>query len=279
MQITIAEQGALRFEPSFSADEARGRAMAHKPGAFGTLSRLFTRPKDDEVIVEDKGLRYDPLWHVKARLHFIYDCRETYRVSPKTHHAKSVTIGSDEYPLEAGKQNALDIKGVEHCERDERKELWLDAVTNKPVNAQPYAKAKISPLEVEALAAEGARIVEPAVRASGAVRTLLGDDFRPVDADHVHEETIEVECVDLCLRPMYGYKYTWAAKNKTAEITIDGVTGEIRTEISESTSPVGKLLHPDTLFDLGAETLNLVVPGGAIALKVARAIAAKQSGS
>jgi hypothetical protein len=279
MQITIAEQGALRFEPSFSADEARGRAMAHKPAAFGTLSRLFARPKDDEVVVEDQGLRYDPLWHARAHLHFVYDCRETYRVSPKTPHVKSVTIGTDDYAVDTGKQNAIDIKAVEHCERDERKELWLDAVTNKPINAQPYAKATTAQLEVGTLASEGARIVEPTVRASGAVRTLLGEDFRPVDADKVQEETIEVECIDLCLRPMYGYKYTWAAKNKTAEITIDGVTGEIRAEVSESASAVGKLLNPDTLFDLGAETLNLVVPGGAIALKVARAIATKQAKS
>jgi hypothetical protein len=279
MQITIAEQGALRFEPSFSAEEARGRAMAHKPAAFGTLSRLFARPKDEEVVVEDKGLRYDPLWHVRAHLHFVYDRRETYRVSPKTPHAKSVTIGNDEYPIEAGKQSALDVRAVEHCERDERKELWLDAVTNKPINAQPYAKASAVAVDPGTLASEGTRIVEPTVRASGAVRTLLGEDFRPVDADNVKEETVEVECVDLCLRPMYGYKYTWAAKNKTAEICIDGVTGEVRVEVSESTSPIGQLLHPDTLFDLGAETLNLVVPGGAIALKVARAIATKKTSS
>jgi hypothetical protein len=34
-------------------------------------------------------------------------------------------------------------------------------------------------------------------------------------------------------------------------------------------------LKPETLFDLGAETLNVIVPGGAIALKVAKAIAEK----
>ncbi|HEY5094119.1 MAG TPA: hypothetical protein VII69_03275 [Candidatus Eremiobacteraceae bacterium] len=276
MQITIAEQRVLRFEPAFSAAEARGRAMAHKAAAFGTLSRLFSRPKDDEVVLEESGMRYEPLWHARAHLHFVYDRRETYRISPKGQYVKSITIGVDAYSIDSTKQNAVDIRAVEHCERDERKELWLDAVTNKAVDSQSYAKANGVDIELGALASDGSRIVEPTVRASGAIRTLLGDDFRPTEADNVQDETIEVECIDLCLRPAYGYKYVWAAKNKTAEIAIDGVTGEIRSESSNSLSAVGKLLQPETLFDIGAETLNLVVPGGAIVLKVARAIADKR---
>lgn len=277
MQITVAEQRALRFEPAFSADEARGRAMAHKASAFGTLSRLFSRPKDDEVVLEEAGMRYEPLWHAKAHLHFVYDRSETYRISPKGQYVKSITIGVDAYSIESGKQNAVDIRAVEHCERDERKELWLDAVTNKAVDSQSYAKANGVDIDLGALASDGSKIVSPTVRASGAIRTLLGDDFRPTEADNVQDESIEVECIDLCLRPVYGYKYIWAAKNKTAEIAIDGITGEIRAESSNAISAVGKLLQPETLFDIGAETLNLVVPGGAIVLKVARAIADKRS--
>jgi hypothetical protein len=276
MQITIAEQRALRFEPAFSAEEARGRAMAHKPAAFGTLSRLFSRPKDEEVVVEELGTRYEPLWHAKAHLRFVYDRRETYRISPKGQYVRSITLGSDVYAIDAGKQTGVDVRGVEHCERDENKELWLDAVTNKPVDQQAYVKANSVEVELAALGSDGYKIVEPSVRASGAIRTMLGEDFRPIDADNVQDETIEVQCIDLCLRPMYGYTYAWAAKSKVAEITIDGVTGEIRTESSGALSRVGKLLQPETLFDIGAETLNLVVPGGAIVLKVARAIADKR---
>jgi hypothetical protein len=276
MNITVADQRALRFETAFSADEARGRAMAHKPAAFGTISRLFSRPKDDEVEVQEQGLRYEPLWHAIAHLHFVYDCRETYRISPKARYVKSITIGNEEYRTEVGKQNPIDIRAIEHCERDERKELWLDAVTNKLIDSQPYAKVKAVDVEISTLASDGARIVEPTVRASGAIRAMLGEDFRPVDADCVQDETIEIECIDLCLRPLYAYKYAWAAKSKIAEITIDGVSGEIRADSSSPLSPIGKLLQPETLFDLGAETLNLVVPGGAIALKVARAIASKR---
>jgi hypothetical protein len=228
------------------------------------------------VTVEDKGLRYEPLWHAKAHVHLVYDCRETYHVVPRARHAKSVTVGNDEYQISAGKQPAIDVRAVEHCERDERKELWLDAVSNKPVASRAYAEASAIPVELAALASEGANIVEPKVRASGAIRMLLGEDFRPVDADSVTEETIDVECVDLCLRPVYGFRYAWAAKNKDALVSIDGITGEIKAGPPGEESVLGKLLQPETLFDLGAETLNVIVPGGAIALKIARALADKR---
>ncbi len=39
---------------------------------------------------------------------------------------------------------------------------------------------------------------------------------------------------------------------------------------------VAKLSKPETLFDLGVETLNVIVPGGAIPLKLAKALAEKR---
>jgi hypothetical protein len=274
IEIVIAEQGAFRFDPSFSAEEARGRAGAHKGAAFGTLSRLLARPKDEDIAIEERGLLYIPMWHAKAHLRFVYDRRESYRVAVKTPNAKTVTIAASDFAVSA--QANFDLPAVEHCERDERKELWLDAVTNQPVNAAPYLKAQSTPIALDDFAPEGARIVAPTVRASAVIRNLLGNDFRPSDADEIKEEDVNVECIDLHLRPAYAFKYVWSAKNKTAEVAIDGITGEINSESSATTAALAKLLRPETLFDLGAETLNVIVPGGAIALKLGRALAEKR---
>jgi len=276
MEIVIAEQGAFCFEPSVSAAEARGCAGAHKTSAFGTLSRLLSRPKEEDISVEEQGVRYLPLWHAKAHLRFVYDRRESYRVTTKTPHVKTVTIGPNEYRLSGPSPAAIDIPVIEHCERDEQKELWLDAVTNKPVDAQAFLRGHIAQIVLDSFAPQGAQIVTPTVRASAVIRTLLGDDFRPSDADKILEEEVNVECIDLYFRPEYLFKYVWAAKNKTAEAGIDGITGDLKAEPSAAGAALGKLLHPETLFDVGAETLNLIVPGGAIALKVARALADKR---
>ena len=272
MEIVIAEKGAFYFEPAINPEEARGRASAHKVSAFGTLSRLFSRPKDEDITISDQGLWYLPMWHAKGHLRFSYDRSESYKVPIKAHHVTSVTVGGADYALNAG---AIDVPVVEHCERDEEKELWLDALSSQPINAQPYLKAHSIAVNLDEFAPEGAKIVAPAVRAAAVIRTLLGDDLRPADADEIKEEQVTVNCIDLHLRPTYNFKCSWTAKNKTTDIAVDAITGEIQQQPSATMALVGKLLKPETLFDIGAETLNLVVPGGAIPLKVVKALAEK----
>ena len=274
MEIVIAEKGAFYFEPVVTAEEARGRASAHKISAFGTLSRLFSRPKAEDVTISDVGLWYLPLWHSKAHLRFVYDLRQSYRVPIKGSHVTAVTVSGDEYAVAGG---AIDVPVVEHCTRDEQKELWLDALTSQPVNAHPYLKNRTTAIDLDDFAPEGAKIVAPTVRASAVIRTLLGEDVRPADADQVSEEQVSVECIDLYLRPTYNFKFTWDAKNKSAEVAVDAVTGELQTQPHAAMAVVAKLLKPETLFDIGAETLNVIVPGGAIPLKVVKALTEKRN--
>ncbi|HEX4012363.1 MAG TPA: hypothetical protein VHX17_00585 [Candidatus Cybelea sp.] len=273
MEIVIAEKGAFYFEPAITAEEARGRAGAHKASAFGTLSRLFARPKNEDIVMTDEGLWYVPVWHAKARLRSVFDRQESHKIPIKTRNAVSVTVNGTDYAVAGG---AVELQLVEHCERDEQKELWLDALTGQPMDAQRYLKAPATAVDLDDFAPEGAKIVTPATRASSVVRTLLGEDFRPTDADEVKEESVNVDCIDLYLRPTFNFKCVWTAKNKTGHLTIDAITGDLQTQSDATMSAVAKLLKPETLFDLGAETLNLVVPGGAIVLKVAKALAEKR---
>ncbi len=273
MEIVIAEKGAFYFEPTITAEEARGRASAHKVSVFGTLSRLFSRPKEDDIAISDLGLWYLPVWHAKAHLRFAYDRSESYKVPIKTPHVAAVSVGGIDYAVAGG---AIDIPVVERCERDEQKELWLDALSSQPVNAQPYLKTRATSVNLDEFAPEGAKIVPPSVRAAAVVRALLGEDFRPADADAVKEETVNVECIDLYLRPTFNFKCEWSAKNKSADLAVDAITGEIQTRPSATMALVAKLTKPETLFDIGAETLNLVVPGGAIPLRIMQALAEKR---
>jgi hypothetical protein len=273
MEIVIAEKGAFYFEPVITAEEARGRASAYKSSAFGTLSRLFSRPKEDDITISDEGLWYLPLWHAKAHLRFVFDRSESYKLPIKAPHVKGVTLGANEYHVTGG---SIDLAVVEHCERDEGKELWLDALIDAPLNAQPYLKLNPIAINLDDFAPEGAKIVAPEVRASAVIRALLGDDVRPADADEIKEEEVSVDCIDLYLRPTYNFKCLWTAKNKSADVTVDAVTGELQTQPHAAMALVAKLLKPENLFDIGAETLNLVVPGGAIPLKVVKALASKR---
>jgi hypothetical protein len=272
MEIVIAERGAFHFDPAITAEEARGRASAHKTSAFGTLSRLFSRPKAEDITISDEGLWYLPFWHAKAHLQFVFDRSESYKVPIKAPHVETVSVGGNDYAVAGG---AIELPVVEHCERDEQRELWHDALTNAPINAAAYLKMQAIPVDLDGFAPENAKIVAPTVRASAVVRALLGEDVRPADADEVKKERVDVECIDLYLRPTYNFKCVWVAKNKSADLAVDAITGELQTQPSATMSFVSKLMKPETLFDIGAETLNVIVPGGAIALRVAKALSDK----
>ena len=94
----------------------------------------------------------------------------------------------------------------------------------------------------------------------------------PPEADHVSEARAEIDRLDLYFLPVYAFGLVWAAKNKTVEVSCDGATGEVSQPKAGAHPLLGKLLHKETLFDLGSETLNLVVPGSAIPLKIVQAL-------
>jgi hypothetical protein len=273
MDVVIAEKGAYCLTTSMSAAEARGRAAAFKPSAFGAMMRLLQRPKDTDIEIEENGLRYEPMWHATSRLRFVYDRRETYNVPVKALFVKTVTVGGTEHTVTPGQQPQIAVPVVEHYIREETKDLWLDGVSGKPIDAKPYAAAPNSVIPDGTFAPENAQVITPTVRASTVIRTLLGDDVKPPEADEVTEETVTVDRIDLYFRPLYAFTFSWPTKNKTAHFSLDAITGEMRADTDKSAPSLGAIFQPETLFDLGAETINLVVPGGAIALKVVKALA------
>jgi len=272
MELAVAEQGSFYLRPTLSLDEARGHAAHYRTSAFGGITQIFSRPKPEDITVASNGLRYDPYWHVSAHLRVVYDRNETYRFPiAGPDHVVSLTLGATTFPIEGErKDRAIAVTALAHCVREIRKELWLDAATGDPSAARPIEAAE--PIDLASFAPADASIVDPTVRASAVIRQILGDDVRPPEADAYHEERADIDRLDLYFWPVYAFDLNWTAKGKTASITVDGRTGEIVQSKSSMHPAIVKLLNKETLFDIGSETLNLVVPGGAIPLKLVRAL-------
>jgi hypothetical protein len=277
MEIAVAEQGAFCVPPALSLDEARGHAAHYRTSAFGGLTQIFSRPKPEDITVTATGLRFVPYWHVSAHLRVVYDRHETYRFPiPSPDHVVSLGIGEGTFPVESDrKERTISVAAVAHCVRELRKELWIDATTGDPLPARAVATA--TPVDLATFHPDGGAIVDPTVRASAVIRQVLGDDVNPPEADAYQEERAEIEVLDLYFLPFYAYDLAWSAKGKSASITVDGCSGEIAQSKSAMHPAIAKLLNKETLFDIGSETLNLVVPGGAIPLKLVRALRQKRS--
>ena len=107
-------------------------------------------------------------------------------------------------------------------------------------------------------------------RASAIVRDGLLEVLKSIQADTILEDAIEIANVDLYYRPVYAFQYRWLSKQKEAIVEYDAVTSELRTDGKTFQQYVGKLLDPDFLFDVGVDTIDLLVPGGGLAVKLAR---------
>jgi hypothetical protein len=93
--------------------------------------------------------------------------------------------------------------------------------------------------------------------------------LKPVQADTISEESMRLEHIDLYYRPWWAFEFLWKPKDKRGIVEFDALTGLMRP--GQALVPkLQRMVTRDTLFDIGADTVGLLVPGGGIAVKVAR---------
>ena len=269
MEIALAEQGLFVLPAKVTQDQAKEKAWEQKLNVFGTIAKFLMRPKSEEIQVTLLELRFQPFWHAIGHKRFRYDRRTPYQV-PVLTDVQTVDIAGQTYTPGQGK---LILQGMDHCLFEERKEIFLDALTGEPQDLRRYLAFNRVQANDGGTLPQDLALAPPEVRASGVVRQVLGDALRPPSADQILEEEVVVDCLDLYYRPVYAFEYVWQAKDKRVTVEVDGLTGEFKSTGKAFGSQLKRVLQKDVLFDIGAETINLVVPGGAIALKLTKAVA------
>jgi hypothetical protein len=273
MDVTVADQRILLFTDQLTAEEAQKKAWDKKTVAFGTLSQFtsfLSKPKDDDFKLIYEEHRFQPFWHVAAKSHYVYDRSCGYQVPVSGSEVKSVTLLKSEYETN---QNHIHISVIEHCIQDETDEVFVDGVSGK-TNMELKRYLSLSPREtkgdLEKYISKDAITVPPQTRVSAIMRDALAKMIKGIQADTILAEKVEVTCVDLYYHPVYAFKYQWISKNKEAIVEVDGVTGEISTGNRTFAEYMGKVLNRDFLFDVGADAAGMFIPGGSIAVKVAK---------
>jgi hypothetical protein len=274
MEITLVQERAMILQEQLSMDQAEGRAWSHKVEAFGRLERvtsLFSRPKDEDFELLYKEKRYQPFWHIICTAHYVYERRRQYPLKVSGPETKSVTIEGTTYDATSG---TITLSGLEHCREELCEELLVDGFTNE---ADPtltgylqYQTTVIEEDDLDDFQPEDAIVVPPQARATAVVRDVLIGMIKSVQADRIIEDRIGVERVDLYYRPVYAFQYRWIPKAKETVIEYDALTGKLQAGGKTFQQYMGKFLDPEFLFDIGAETVDLLVPGGGLAIKLAK---------
>ena len=275
MDISLGEPRIYGLEPRIPFEELKRRAEERKTGALGSgLGGFIARPKAEDVVLAASQRRVEPFWHVACTAHYVYDRTRMYSVPASAGDVRSVTfLGKDTQVLASGKAPAaFALEVLEHCTEDFREELFVDGLTgSNPHNGEELISGpRTEVADPTALAAEDTMVVAPEQRASAIVRQLLARLMRPLQADTVFEESLAVEALDLYYRPIWAFEFHLPAKNKRGVVEIDALTGEARTATALRVSQFTRMVSKDALFDIGADTVGLLVPGGSIAVKLAR---------
>ncbi len=274
MEINLTEERAFILQPQLSVDQAEGRAWAHKVDAFGTMAKmgsLLQRPKDEDFKLVYKEQRYEPFWHIVCDARYVYERRGDYPLAFNDAVVKSVTIDGVEYQVCNGK---IMLTGLEHCREELHADVFFDGLTSTRASNLAdylkYAAVEIPGDDLDDFSAGDSVVVPPAARASAVVHEVLIEMIKSVKAERILEDRIDVRQIDLYYRPVYAFQYRWLSKGKETIMEYDGLTGQWQAGGKTFQQYMGKILDPDFLFDVGAETVDLLVPGGGLAIKLAK---------
>jgi hypothetical protein len=273
MEITLGEEEIFRLLPMINMEKAREKAWDKKTTVFSSgLTGLLSRPKAEEVQISYSECRYEPFWHVVCQVYYEYDRKRNYIVPVLSPEVKRVTINGTDYQV-TDKPHQFTIDGVEHCIEGATNEVIFDAIRNQQRDWKSYLLFdKEAVVDLAKFAPEGNIVVQPEMHASAAIRQVLGSMLRPIQADEIHAERVDVKKVGLYFRPVYAFEYKWEMKGKTAVAEFDGLTGTMTTGGITLRQQVEKVITRDLIFDLGAMTASMLIPGGNIAIRMAKAV-------
>lgn len=266
--IQIIEQKIFALAVAVSRADAQQIAMSKRTDAFGLISKLFYRPQEDDIQLCYTETRYEPFWHVVCQTRLEYRREREYQLR-LDREVVEVTVGETVHPAQ---NHTLTIKGIERCVDDQHSEVCIDAHTGRRCQFSSHVSAERREIQqTEELMVDDQIVVPAKVKASIVVREMLSQLFKPVSADDIVSQSIVISNMNLYFRPVHAFEFQWASQDKQAVFEIDAVSGDwvwgraIKQKLSE-------IFTEENLFELGGETLGLVVPGGTLAVKLARAV-------
>jgi hypothetical protein len=274
VDVQITGQRVFALDERLSFEDIRQRAMDKRTTAFGGgIGGLLQRPKSDDVVLVASQRRVEPFWHVSCRARYVYDRTRDYTVPTSAGDVRAVSVGGQEIVVassgRAGPSFGLTV--LEHCREEFVDELYVEGVSGAAFadGAGLAGGARTEVMDLAGLAANDTVVVAPEHRASSVVRQLLAKMLRPLQADTVSEEALHIEALELFYRPVWAFEFHWTTKDRRGVVEVDALTGQ-STQAASLAGQLTRVISKEALFDIGADTIGLLVPGGSIAVKVAR---------
>jgi hypothetical protein len=185
-------------------------------------------------------------------------------------------LGQELTPEPKTKENpAVIINGVEHCLEQKEVSRAFEGISGERADFSKYQSfPKTTIIDLDEFSPEGILVVPPQLRASAVVRQVLAELIKPVQqAQVINEERVDITAIELNFRPVYAFEYEWSAKAKRTVVEFDALTGEFHAGGKRLSAQFLKgIVTQDLLFDISADAVGMLVPGGGIAVKLVKAV-------
>lgn len=274
MEISLAEEHAYSYVPQISLEIARDRIEKKKTslvaGMFGTLISRPSPTDIQEISVEN---RLEPHWLVSLTALTAYDRQQVYSIPIRGEEVREVTLLGQKLIVGSKNNPSLTLNAIEHCVDEKRVTRYFDGLSGQPTDFSRYQSfAKTEVTDLATFAPSGMLVVPPQMRATAIVRQVLGEVIQPVKAQIIHEERVDIEAIELNFRPVYAFEYEWASKGKRVIVEFDALLGDFRSGGKKWSDQIKGILTRDLFFDVTADAVGMIVPGGSIAVKLVKAV-------
>lgn len=277
MDISLGEEKVFQIGAQIDTEAALDRVEKKKISLVaGTVGSLFTQPKPEEIRHIATETRLEPFWHIAAASRTDYDraCAYTFPVSSTD--VRSATLFGETVEAAPAPKGArtLTISGTEHCVQELRHQQTFDAVNGAKIDLLRYTSlARTEIGDLATFAPAGMLVIPPQIRATAVVRQVMAEVVQPVKNAHVIvSERVDIERIDLVFRPVYAFEFEWASKSKRMVIEFDALGGDMRAGGKRLADQIRNILTRDLLFDVTADAVGAIVPGGSIAVKLVKAV-------
>jgi hypothetical protein len=275
MEISLSEERAYYFLPQMSLEIARDRIEKKKTslvaGMFGTL---ISRPNPADIQEISLENRLEPYWVVTVATHTAYDRQQTYTIPLRGEEVREVTILDQKLVIGSKGNPSLTLNAIEHCVEENQATRYFDGLSGQKTDLSRYQSfAKTAITDLADFAPSAMLVVPPQMRATAIVRQVLAEVIQPVTkAQIIHEERVDVEAIELNFRPVYAFEYEWASKGKRVIVEFDALSGDIRSGGKKWSDQIKGIITRDLFFDVTADAVGMIVPGGSIAVKLVKAV-------
>jgi len=255
------EKAIYIFEDVFQEPAARSKAESEKANAFGWVTKLkvWDRPKEADIQLLSSEKRFEPFWNIVAERNARFEKKEHYTIQAASPHAQSIRVLDQCFDL--GGKRGLDLAGVESCFKHVALSEYFEGL-KRPSTQKSLADYATRFKKHELGADEVLNLVLPEHEAAYLIQQVRARLMEPIEADEMLEDVSEITSLTLYYRPVYAFEFGW--RDERGVLEIDALTGNINRKGSIFGGMAKRITSRDTLFDLGAEVANLIVPGGGI---------------